>query len=434
MAIISEEIIHKSLQQLGATDLLSLSIREMSRLVAMVEEQSNIEFIHMEMGVPGLPAAPVGIEAERAALDTNCASQYANIEGIPSVKVEMARFIKNFINVEVQPLHCIPTVGSMQGSFAAFLAAARSDHKRPYMLFIDPGFPVQKQQLSLMGSPFYSFDIIDYRGKRLRKKLESYLSKGDVCSISYSSPNNPSWICLTQEELQIIGELATQYDVMVVEDLAYFAMDFRENYGLPGVAPYQPSVAHYTHNYILLLSASKIFSYAGQRIGMLVIGPELYHRRYPNLKNYFTNDSLGHFITYGVLYATTAGTAHTAQIALAAMLKAANEGSFNFVEQLKEYEARAAKMKALFLQNGFRLVYTEADNDIANGFYFTIAYKHLDSAQLLTQLLKYGISAISLHIAGSSSTQGIRACVSFVRQEQLILLEERLRLFQSEVR
>ena len=43
-----------------------------------------------------------------------------------------------------------------------------------------------------------------------------------------------------------IGELATQYDVIVLEDLAYFAMDFRQELSKPFQAPYQPSVAHYT--------------------------------------------------------------------------------------------------------------------------------------------------------------------------------------------
>ena len=73
------------------------------------------------------------------------------------------------------------------------------------------------------------FDIYHYRGQALREKLESFLSKGDIAAIIYSNPNNPAWICLEEEELQIIGELATQYDVIVMEDLAYFCMDFRRD-------------------------------------------------------------------------------------------------------------------------------------------------------------------------------------------------------------
>jgi hypothetical protein len=53
---------------------------------------------------------------------------------------------------------------------------------------------------------------------------------------------------------------------VVIEDLAYFGMDFRKDISKPGVPPYQPTIAKYTDNYILLISTSKVFSYAGQRI------------------------------------------------------------------------------------------------------------------------------------------------------------------------
>jgi len=215
----------------------------------------------------------------------------------------------------------------------------------------------------------------------------------------------------------------------VIEDLAYFAMDFRQHYGTPAVAPFQPTVAHYTDNYILLLSASKIFSYAGQRIGMMITSEKLRTRRYPNLKNYFTSDVLGHFIPYGVLYATTAGTSHSAQYALAATLKAVNDGEIDFVKVLHAYGEKARLMKALFLKYGFYIVYNDEDRALADGFYFTIAYPNLTSGELMKEFLYYGISAISLAITGSDNPNGLRACVSFVRLDQMAVLEERLKAF-----
>ena len=427
--VIKKELVDSVFEQFGESDITRLSIREVGKLVAKIEEVSAEEFIHMEMGVPGLPASAIGVAAEKAALDLGLANSYPNIEGVQSVKNEIARFAKLFINLDVSPLNCVPTSGGMQGSFAALLAAGRTNPQKPYTLFIDPGFPVNKSQLHLLGLPFKSFDILNFRGEKLRAKLESYLLENNVCTITYSSPNNPSWISLSEEELQIIGELATKHDAIVVEDLAYFGMDFRKDYGKPGVEPYQPTVARYTENYILLLSASKIFSYAGQRIGMMITSEKLRTRKYPNLKNYFTSDVLGHFITYGVLYATTAGTAHTAQYALAAMLKAANDGSIDFVADLQPYREKARQMKEIFLKHGFYIVYCDNDGDLADGFYFTIAYPGMTSAQLMKEFLYYGISAISLNITGSENISGLRACVSFVRFDQIPLLDIRLKAF-----
>ncbi len=432
--MISKQLVESLFAKFGTNDINQLSIREVGKLVTMIEKGSGGGFIHMGMGVPGLPASQIGIDAEREALAMGVGAAYPNIEGITVAKEEIARFAKLFMNLETSPAHCIPTVGGMQGSFAALLAAARSNPDKPYTLFIDPGFPVQKSQLHLMGVPFKSFDILNYRGDKLKAKLEGFLKEENICSICYSSPNNPSWFCFTEEELQTIGELATEHDVIVIEDLAYFGMDFRENYGVPGESPYQPTVAHYTDNYILILSASKIFSYAGQRIGMLIFSEKTFTRKYPNLKNYFTSDTLGHFIPYGVLYATTAGTAHSAQYALAAMLKTANDGQVDFIKNLHLYGQKARLMKEVFLKHGFYIVYNDDKRELADGFYFTIAYPGLTSGELMTKFLYFGISAISLAITGSENPNGLRACVSFVRLDQIPELDLRLARFVNEMK
>ena len=129
--IIKKEIVDSLFAQFGESDITQLSIREVGKLVAQIEQQSGQEFIHMEMGVPGLPASAIAIEAEKHALDTGLAAQYPNIEGIPFAKTEIARFAKLFINIDVSPLNCVPTVGGMQGSFAALLAAARTNPDKP---------------------------------------------------------------------------------------------------------------------------------------------------------------------------------------------------------------------------------------------------------------------------------------------------------------
>ncbi|HNW54422.1 MAG TPA: pyridoxal phosphate-dependent aminotransferase, partial [Bacteroidales bacterium] len=299
-------------------------------------------------------------------------------------------------------------------------------------LFIDPGFPVHKQQHKVMGLKFESFDVYEYRGEKLRAKLESYFSKGNIHSVLYSNPNNPSWICFTDLELQIIGELANKYGVIIIEDLAYFGMDFRKDYSKPGVPPFQPTVAKYTDNYLLLISSSKAFSYAGQRIGMMVISNQLFKMRSDDLLRYYSSNEFGRAMIFGTVYSLSSGTAHSAQYALAAMLKAANEGKFNFLEQVKEYGEKAKIMKKLFVDNGFRIVYDkDIDQPIADGFYFTIMYPGFDGPGLIEELLYYGISAISLSITGSEHTEGLRACVSLVHRSQFPELEYRLKKFSE---
>ena len=220
--------------------------------------------------------------------------------------------------------------------------------------------------------------------------------------------------------------------MIIIEDLAYFGMDFRKDYSHPGQPPYQPTVAKYTDNYILLVSSSKAFSYAGQRIGLMLVSNHLFNQVSENLLWSYSSNIFGRALIYGTLYALSAGTAHSAQYALAALLKAANDGTYNFVEVVKEYGAKAKIMKKLFLDNGFSIVYDkDEDEPIADGFYFTVSYPGFSGEQLLEEFIYYGISAISLTITGSERHEGLRACVSLVRREQFPKLEERLKKFHE---
>ena len=428
---IRKDVVDQKVRDLRIKDIGRASIREIVALVNLVEEETGIRFIRMEMGVPGLPPANVGTEAEIEALKRGVASIYPMVDGIKPLKEEASGFIRNFMNITVNPRGCIPTVGSMQGTYAAFMLAGNLDKNKDTALFIDPGFPVQKNQMQVLGQKYVAFDVFNFRGGKLREKLESYFSKGNIHSVIYSNPNNPTWVCLTEEELKIIGGLATKYDVIVMEDLAYFAMDFRVDYSKPGSPPFQPTVARYTDNFILFISSSKIFSYAGQRCGIMAISDKLYSREFPNIQDRFGGSTFGSTITLRILYAFSSGTCHSAQWALTAMLKAANEGKFNFVESVREYGEKAKVMKRLFLENGFRLVYEkDMDKPVADGFYFTVAYPGMGGNDLVRNLLYYGISAIGLEETGSEQ-EGIRACVSFVRRDQFADLEERLKLFNE---
>src|SRR5574344_10766 len=261
---ISRELIDKAISEFGIKDFAKATIREVKAIAANAEKVSGVEFIKMEMGVPGLPPSSVGVKAQIDSLDKGIARLYPDINGLPELKSEASRFIKAFIGVDLSPEGCVPVCGSMQGTFASFLTCTQIDAEKDTILFIDPGFPVQKQQLLVLGQKYETFDVYDFRGDKLGPKLESYLSHGNISAIIYSNPNNPSWICLNDSELKTIGELATKYDTSILEDLAYFAMDFRKNLSVPFQTPYQSTVAHYTDNYILLISGSKAFSYRSE--------------------------------------------------------------------------------------------------------------------------------------------------------------------------
>lgn len=430
--IVDKSVIDEMLMKSNITKMEDASIRDITKTANLIEKHTGISFIRMEMGVPGIKPHPIGTAAEIRALESGVAQFYPMLEGYSGLSLEASKFIKNFMDIDIEPGSIIPTVGGMQGSYVAFMATTACHTGRDTVLFIDPGFPVQKTQLEVMGRPYETFDIYEFRGEKLRAKLESYLQKGNIASIVYSNPNNPAWICLTEEELKIIAELADKYDVIVIEDLAYFAMDFRKDLSKPGLPPFQPTIAKYTKNYIFIISSSKLFSYAGQRLGLVCISDALFHRKYEGLKKRFNADELGYTIVYKIIYTLSSGTAHSPQYALAAIFKAANEGKMNITKDASEYRDRAAAMKKIFLDAGFSLVYDkDGEEAIGDGFYFTISYPGFSGAELCKELMFYGISSIPLKTTGSQC-EGLRVCVSQIGMELMSTLKERVERFKSD--
>ena len=423
----------KAVEELHIADLKRATIGEVLLVAQYLEQKTGIPFIRMDQGSPGLPVNHYGVEAEKAALDRGVGSQYPAAAGVPELKTEASRFVKAFLNVDISARACVPTVGSVAGSYGSFIACTQRTPGKNKVLFIDPGFPIQKSQLRVIGAEWVEFDIYNYRGEALREKLEQMLSAGDIAAIVYSNPNNPAWICLEEQELKIIGELATKYDVIVMEDLAYFCMDFRHDLGHPFEPPYPPTVAHYTDNYILMLSSSKIFSYAGQRMALTCISDKLFDRHFPALAERYKDAGVfGQTLIASILYMITSGCTASTQYAYAEMLRLSTEGKINFVEDTREYAVRAEKMKKIFTDNGFHIVYDrDVTQDVGDGFFFTIGYGNMSGGELLTELLYYGVSRISLSTTGSEQ-QGVRACTSRMRDDLYDVMQERMQAFAAD--
>ena len=433
MKIFSEELVEEARVKNNVADLSNATIGEVLLVAQYLEQKTGIPFIRMDQGSPGLPANKYGIEAEKAALDRGVGSQYPAAAGIKELKEAAHEFVKAFINVEVSARACVPTTGSVAGSFGAFIGCTQRIPGKNKVLFIDPGFPIQKSQLRILGIQWKEFDIFAHRGEKLREKLEAELCDGTIAAIVYSNPNNPAWICLEESELKIIGELATKYDAVVMEDLAYFCMDYRRDLSHPYQAPFVPTVARYTDNYILMLSSSKIFSYAGQRMALVCISDALFDRHYPALaERYHDSGVFGPTLIASILYMITSGCTASTQYGYAEMLRLSCEGKINFVEDTREYERRANKMKKIFTDNGFHVVY---DHDVTlpvgDGFFFTIGYKNMTGGELLKELLYYGVSCISLSTTGSEQ-QGVRGCTSRMRDELYPVLQERMKAFNED--
>ena len=159
MKIFSEELVERAVSDLHVADLSKATIGEVLLVAQYLEKKTGIPFIRMDQGSPGLPVNSYGVEAEKAALDRGVGSQYPAAAGVPELKAEASRFVKAFMDIDVSARSCVPTVGSVSGSFGSFIACTQRIPGKDKVLFIDPGFPIQKSQLRILGVEWKEFDI-----------------------------------------------------------------------------------------------------------------------------------------------------------------------------------------------------------------------------------------------------------------------------------
>ena len=409
------------------------SIREMNSLVNAIEKAFDTSFIRMEFGIPGLKASQIAARAEsEALLSGNLAHRYAPFDGVPRLKEAASTFAKAFMDLDIPPRCIIPTIGAMHGSYIAQGLAGYFEPNRKTILYLDPGFPVNKLQARTWGLDSLSLDLKDFRGVALAAEVDRLCQEHPIGGCLWSSPNNPSWVVLTENELSMLADVFKKHGVMAIEDMAYFGMDFRKDYGKPFQPPFQPTIARYTDDAFIIFSSSKLFSYAGQRCGLTFIPPKFAEKRFPHLKVRFYKESILNAFIHGGIYPTTAGVPQGPQIGLAALLEATVQGKIDPFEEVREYEKRAKAMKKAFLDHGFHLVYdADQQEPLADGFYFTFAYPGLDGGSLLEELIHYGVSAITLAVTGSKYKEGLRACVSLTKMEDIASLRERLARFHE---
>ena len=157
--------------------------------------------------------------------------------------------------------------------------------------------------------------------------------------------------------------------------------------------------------------------------------------QYPALaQRYHDAGVFGVTLTASILYMITSGCTATTQYAYAEMLNLSCDGVIDFVEDTREYERRAARMKEIFCRHGFHIVYDrDVDRKVGDGFFFTLGYGDMTGEELLLELMYYGVSSICLSTTGSLK-YGVRACVSRMREELYDVLDERMAAFAADHR
>ncbi len=391
----------------------------------------DFQVIGMDMGIPGLPTPRFIVDAQKRALTREACSQYTNFAGIPELKEAASYFVLKNLGVYIDPKYCIPTVGGMHACHEAIGLIGRMNPDKDTLLFLTPGFSVNIAQAKKWRVNYEILDPDTLRGDSLVHAIEEKLRDKKIAGILWSSPNNPTWRVLSQRELQGIGGLCTKYETIAIEDNAYFGLDSRRE--LPKYANSLETVAHHTEYALLIFSGSKIFNYAGERIGVAVMSEKVAMLTGKDMKELYGKKVFLDAFVQGGIYTSVASVPQSSQHALATALMATADKVFDFFKYDKPYRQKAEQVRKIMTENGFTMPYAKDDlGYIGYGYYFTAAHPAFDDgAKLAMALLGCGVTSVPLIGFSGIHNEGVRLCTATLSKEQLKRLPKRIETFRE---
>lgn len=222
--------------------------------------------INLGQGFPDTDG-PASLLADVAANVTGGVNQYPPGIGVPALRTAVAEHQKRFYGQEVDPDHVLVTTGATEAIAAAVLALCGPGDE---VVTFQPYYDSYAATIALAGAtlravplrpPTFAFDPDELRAAfSPRTRL-----------VLVNTPHNPTGAVFTREQLAFIGELAAEFDAVVVTDEVYEHMTYSDDScGVEHVPMATlPGLADRT---LTISSAGKTFSVTGWKVGW-VHGP-----------------------------------------------------------------------------------------------------------------------------------------------------------------
>lgn len=195
---------------------------------------------------------------------------YSVSRGIPRLRRAICAWYKKRFDVDLDPeTEAIVTIGSKEG--IAHLTLATLD-KGDSVLVPDPSYPIHIYGPVIAGADVQRVPLmpgVDFFAE-LEKAIRSRIPKPKMLIINF--PANPTTQCVELDFFQRIVDLAREYGIYVLQDLAYADICF-DGWQCPSILQVKGAkdVA------VEFFSMSKSYNMAGWRVGFMVGNKTLVH-------------------------------------------------------------------------------------------------------------------------------------------------------------
>jgi len=230
----------------------SSGIRKVFNLAAKMKNPVNLSIGQPDFDTP----EPIKESAIKAIRDGK--NKYTLTQGIPELCEKLLdRFQKKYS--QNPPEAVMVTSGTSGGILLSFMALINPGDE---VLISDPYFVMYKHLTNLVGGkPVFFNTYPEFRIKE--NEIEKVITEKTKLII-INSPNNPTGVVYTREELETVYKIAKKYNLFIISDEIYDSYVYDGEY---------TSLLDITNNALILRGFSKNFSVPGWRIGF-ALGPK----------------------------------------------------------------------------------------------------------------------------------------------------------------
>jgi len=254
-------------------------------------ERAGRSIIHLELGEPDFHPAGSVNEAAKRALDEG-RDRYCPIAGIPALREEIARYLRETRGVKVSAGNIVLAPGCKIGLFMAMMALINPGDE---VLYPEPGFPAYRSITEGLGGIAVPFELAERN--HLQPDPDEIAAKitARTIAIITNSPGNPTGTVYTDEVQRRIAELAVKHDLFALSDEIYARIIYGQDYislmNYPGME----------ERTIIIDGFSKSFAMTGWRLGYNVAPATVVSALEMLAVNSYT--CVNEFIQYGAIEA-----------------------------------------------------------------------------------------------------------------------------------
>lgn len=234
----------------------SIEISKIRQIALKMNEYSD--GINLTIGEPSQDV-PDLVKEEMANRVLHDKIGYTQTGGMPELKRAIVAFYNQYFGGDYKEENCLITVGSTEG-LSTFIRSIVDEGDE--VIMPTPTYPGYAPNIKLQKGIEVYLDTSKDDFKLTAKNLESAITP-KTRAIILTYPNNPSGVCIDEDEMDKIADVIRRHDVFVLSDEIYASLAFEKYHSL---AKYHDLI----DKVVVINGFSKSHSMTGYRVGYML--------------------------------------------------------------------------------------------------------------------------------------------------------------------